>query len=333
MQFSNVDIKRNVFIVAEVGNNHEGNFSVAQKMITAAAKAKADAVKFQTFVPELYCDALDIDRRSVLEKFQLSFKQFELLSRQANDEGLVFFSTPFDLESAKFLNSIQDVFKISSGDNNFIPLINLICTFGKPTMVSSGLTDFEEISDIHQRWHKNLSANELIILHCVSAYPVQPEEACLSAIQTLREQFPTSTIGYSDHTIGSMAATAAVSLGARIVEKHFTLDHDMSSFRDHKISSNPKQFSDLVDKIRETEMLTKDNRSKKGEAEKQNLIAMRRSLAAAVHIPAGTLLSEEHITWVRPGDGYSPKQISVVLGKKTTKNLQRGQVFRMGDIH
>ena len=166
----------------------------------------------------------------------------------------------------------------------------------------------------------------------MSAYPVQHEEACLSTIQQLKKRFPSSTIGYSDHTIGSIAGTTAVALGARVVEKHFTLDHDMSSFRDHKISSNPQQFSDLVDAIRETETLIRENKSKRDKAEKQNLSAMRRSLAASVNITSGTVLCEEHIAWVRPGDGYLPSQIASLLGKRTTKDLKQGQVFRVGDI-
>ena len=178
--------KNKTFIVAEIGNNHEGSFAVAKKLINAAARCNVDAVKFQTFIPELYASKKDKKRFVMMKKFQLSFEQFKKLAIHAKKKNLIFFSTPLDLKSAKYLNSIQSVFKIASGDNNFIPLIKTVSAFNKKIFLSTGLANLKHIRKvknlIYSVWKRNNYKGQLSILHCVSSYPVKTFEANLSFI-------------------------------------------------------------------------------------------------------------------------------------------------------
>ncbi len=252
------------FIVAEIGNNHEGNFSIAKKLIFQAAKAGVDAVKFQTFIPENYYDKNFTDRIKFLKSINLKRKQIVKLKNFAKKNKLLFFSTPFDVKSAEFLNRIQPIFKISSGDNNFLELIKKIATFKKPIIISTGGSDFGEILKIRKIvksiWSKKKYKQKLIFLHCITEYPTKSSDANLSTIYKLKKMFPKEIIGYSDHTKGINVSVTAVACGAKVIEKHFTLDKNFSNFRDHKISANPKELKQLVKKIRKTELILGNER-------------------------------------------------------------------------
>ena len=214
--------KKKVFIIAEIGNNHEGNFELAKKMINAAAATGVDAVKFQTFIPEKYISNVDQLRITKLRKFKLSYDQFNKLSLLAKKGINIFFSTPFDIESAKFLNTVQPIFKISSGDNNFYSLIETVLRFKKPLIISTGASNISDIEKLYKKISKNFKLkNNLSFLHCVSSYPVPNNETNLASISYLKKKFPKAVIGYSDHTLGIDAAAFSVIAGARIVEKHF----------------------------------------------------------------------------------------------------------------
>ena len=225
------DTSKKVFIVAEIGNNHEGSFDLAMEMVEAAAKTGVDAVKFQTFIPEFFVSRDDEARLERLNKFKLTYDQFRNLELRARELGLIFFSTPLDIESAFFLNEIQPIFKISSGDNDFYPLIKVTASFNKPTIISSGIVDLNFIKNLVDYWHSVGGCDQnLVIMHCVSSYPAPKEQANLKAISTLKSTFPNLVIGYSDHTLGIKAAIFAVAAGARIIEKHFTLNKNQSDW-------------------------------------------------------------------------------------------------------
>ena len=211
MKIGKIDTDKKVFIIAEIGNNHEGSFKIAKKMISEAADTGVDAVKFQTFIPEHFVSHQDQSRLNRLRNFQLSYNQFSELSKFAKKKGLIFFSTPLDIESAKFLNTIQPVFKISSGDNNFYPLIDTVTKFRKPIIISTGVADTDDIKKIYNKVSKSWSSKKkvhlnLAFLHCVSSYPVPNEQANLASIIYLKKMFPKVVIGYSDHTLGIDAA-------------------------------------------------------------------------------------------------------------------------------
>lgn len=331
------DSSKKVLVVAEIGNNHEGSFDTAQEMIGRAAKAGADAVKLQTIIPEQLVHSSDTARLEILRRFQFSFAQFEALARTARDSGVIFFSTPFDLQSARFLNSIQNVFKIASGDNNFMQLIECVATFSKPMFVSTGLADLDLLQRIYSAtnaiWSKNGVNPGFAFLHCVCSYPAPPDQANLGAIQKLKAHFPGAIIGYSDHTLGLEAATFAVAAGARIIEKHFTLDKNHSEFRDHQLSADPQDFRQLVASIRRIEDLHGSGEITPQPCEEGNRAPVRRSIAAAQDLAAGTMLTAAHITWVRPGTGIPPGEESAVLGRTITRSLAQGEMIVHKDLY
>ncbi len=333
MKIGDFDLNNKVLIVAEIGNNHEGDFNVAKELIVEAASAKVDAIKFQTFKPEYYVSSSDAERLERLKKFNLSNSQFIELSELAGSLGLIFFSTPFDIESAKFLNSIQPVFKISSGDNNFFKLIETVANFGKPTMISMGMADMPLIESIVNFWNKKSTLNRLSILHCVSSYPVPEGQENLGAIHALRKAFPSITIGYSDHTLGIEAGKIAVASGARIIEKHFTLNKAHSDFRDHQLSADPNEMSEMVRSIRKVESIIGRCEKSVQPCELPMLSNGRRSIAALQDLEVGHLMTEEDLTWVRPGSGIPIGREFDIIGRRTKRRIKLGELIMEKDLH
>jgi len=325
---SNVLKSDKVFIVAEIGNNHEGSFKNALKLIHAAADSNVDAVKFQTMCPSNFISSSDQKRIDQLNKYQLEKEQIINLSEEARKLGLIFFSTPFDLDSADFLNQLQPIFKISSGDNNFHQLINKVFDFEKFTILSTGIAEIQNLDLIYKNWLQRDSMFKLAFLHCVSSYPVPHEQANLGTINFLKDRYPKAVIGYSDHTKGIDACCSAVSMGAKVIEKHFTLDNNFSDFRDHQLSSDPKEMSLLVNKIRRIEKMYGLEEKKLQNCEKENVISMRRSIAAARDIKINTPIKENDLTWLRPGNGFSPGQENLLIGKLAKKNILKGQIIK-----
>ena len=323
--------ENSTFIVAEIGNNHEGNFELAKKLILLASESGADAVKFQTYNPYFYVTSDMKDRIKKLESFKLTYTEFTKLSLYAKKCGVLFFSTPFDLDSSNFLNKIQQIFKISSGDNNFYPLIDNISKFGKPIIVSTGMNDSKATRKTYNRilknWETNNIKSELYLTHCISSYPVPDKDANLKLISKMITEYPNAKIGYSDHTNGIEACLIAVSLGAKIIEKHFTIDKNYSDFRDHQLSSDPKEFKILVEKIRKVENLMGHGEELIQESEKENNIHMRRSIAVKKNLPQGHVINIEDITWVRPGTGIAPGEENLVCGMTLNRNILKGQLI------
>ena len=337
MKINNINTEKKVFIIAEIGNNHEGSFENAKKMINEAAKTGVDAVKFQTFIPEHFISCKDQIRLNKLRSFKLSNEQFIELSKIAKKKKLIFFSTPLDIKSAKFLNDIQPIFKIASGDNNFYPLIDTVIRFGKPLIISTGAAGADLINKIYNKIMKNsyfkkTNLQNLSFLHCVSSYPVPLDQANLASITYLKKLFPKIVIGYSDHTKGIEAATLSVLAGARIIEKHFTLDKNFSKFRDHKLSADPKEMKLMVNKIRELEKILGKEDKKQQSCEKEMNIAGRRSIAVSRNIRKGTKLLKSDLIWVRPGIGFPPGEEKKVVGKKTLRNLIMGEIIKKNDV-
>lgn len=335
MKIGSVDTSEQVFVIAEIGNNHEGSFALAQELVGLAAEAGANAVKFQTFVPEILAGG-DAARLERLRSFRLSHEQFTLLARQAKGLGILFFSTPFDLESARFLNDIQPVFKIASGDNTFLPLIDEVAGYGKPVLVSTGLVDVEMVCRLHDRiqsaWERDGVNPGLALLHCVASYPVPPEQAALGAIRALRSRFPSAEVGYSDHTLGIRAASLAVAAGARIIEKHFTIAHDHSDFRDHQLSANPEELRRMVEEIRLATTLLGPECKAPQVCELACEGAMRRSIAAARDLKAGTVLALSDLTWARPGTGLAPGQEPLLVGARLRRDCPLGVQIVQDDV-
>ena len=334
MKIADFDTDNKVLIVAEIGNNHEGSVTLAEEMIGLAAEAGAGAVKFQTIVPDKLISPLQQDRIEQLEKFRLTYDEFEKLSKVAQDENIIFLSTPFDIESARFLEPIVPALKISSGDNNFFPMIEVIARMGKPIILSSGLTDLEQISltknFIMDIWSKLGIEQEMAILHCVTSYPTPLDEANLLSIRTLQELGV--TVGYSDHTIGIEAAVISIALGARIIEKHFTIAKDYSDFHDHQLSADSHELAELVRRTSEVNLMLGNGKKRIVECEKNTKESVRRSIVAGSNLDQGTVLDLDHLSWVRPGRGLSPGKEKVILGKGLKRMIRCGEMILSEDV-
>ena len=332
MNIGDFNTDKKVLVIAEIGNNHEGDYSLAEEMIGRAAETGVGAVKFQTIVPDKLVSIRKEERIEQLERFRLSYDEFERLSKVAQKENILFLSTAFDIESARFLEHLIPAFKIASGDNNFYPLIEIVAGFGKPIILSCGLADLIQVNYtkafIEKLWSDLGVSMEMAVLHCVASYPVPTSDANLGVIRTLERELG-CVCGYSDHTLGIEAAVLSVGAGARIVEKHFTLDKNFSDFRDHQLSADPKEFERLVERIREAEELMGSGAKVLLECEKDSKMAVRRSIVAARNLVKGEILQYDDITWVRPGRGIPPGQESQVLGRAVRRSVNLGEAITL----
>jgi N,N'-diacetyllegionaminate synthase len=337
MRIGNLDSDEKVIIIAEIGNNHEGSFDVAHEMVDRAAEAGVDAVKFQTFKTETFVAPSQVERFERMKGFELSQDQFARLAERARAAGIKFISTPLDMPSAVYLDGIVDALKVASGDNTFYPLIEFVAGTDKPVIISTGFADEPEIALAAATVEKirggRPNGPEMALLHCVSAYPVEPEVANLGAIHCLSQRFgEIATIGYSDHTLGTLAATLSIAAGARIVEKHFTLDRNYSDFRDHQLSADPSMMASLVKTIREAETLMGSGDLAPRQIERDSETPVRRSIAAARGLGAGEIVGPDDIMWIRPGEGFPPGREATVLGRPLVKSVGPGELFTNDDF-
>jgi sialic acid synthase SpsE len=340
VKIGDFDTSAKVLVVAEIGNNHEGDVGRAREMVHAAADSGAGAAKFQTFDTDHYVGRADRARYERLKSFELSHDEFAELSELARSLDLLFISTPFDLASAAFLAEVADALKVASGDNSFYPLLNAVGGAGKPVIFSTGLSDLSQVRRTLGAL-ADAGARDVAVLHCVASYPVPPEQAALRAIPRLRDelaQYETQNdsvrleIGYSDHVIGIEAAMLSAALGARIVEKHFTLEGIESDFRDHELSATPPQLRELVDAIDRAHEMLGDFEKTIQPAESANVSALRRSIVAAADLPQGHVLRLEDITWIRPSGPLAPGDEDQVVGRRLRHPVVFGQQLAPDDL-
>ncbi len=332
MRIGAFDTDERVLVIAEIGNNHEGDLERARELVRAAAGAGADAVKFQTYKTELFVSPSDAARFARLRSFELAQDEFASLADLARELGLLFVSTPLDLESAAFLEQTADAVKIASGDNTFFPLLEHVARSDKPMIVSTGLIDGDEAAAVLEFVRRFRPAGaEVALLHCVTAYPAQPEQIHLRAIPELAARLD-ATIGYSDHTLGIEACVAAVALGARILEKHFTIDPVPSDFRDHELSARPEELAELVARVREVETLLGDGAKRPQASEVGIRDAVRRSIAAARDLPEGHRIERGDLVWLRPGGGIAPGREDEVVGRTLLRAYAAGEPFAAEDL-
>ncbi|MHC5025875.1 MAG: N-acetylneuraminate synthase family protein [Planctomycetota bacterium] len=319
-------------VVAEIGNNHEGDVDLAVRLIELAADAGAGAVKFQTFRAERFVRGDDTQRFEQMRRFELGPADFERLAKRARDLGLLFLSTPLDLESVGVLEGLVDGFKIASGDLTFTPLLERVAATGSPVILSSGLADLDLLAEA-LAVVRGGGGNALAVglLHCVSAYPVPEPDANLRAITTMQGRFD-EVIGYSDHTVGVRAATLAAALGARIIEKHFTIAHDYSAFRDHALSATPEELRRLVEWVRHDHRLLGDGTKSPRACERGMETAIRRSIRLAVPLEAGTIIEAKHLVCQRPGDGLAPREWPRLTGRTLRCAVAAGTALTEADL-
>lgn len=335
MKFCDIDLDKDVFVIAEIGNNHEGDFHLAIEMMRQAANAGAHAVKFQTFQTEHYVSCVDKSRTDLLTSFELNHDQWRQLKEEAIRLRVIFCSTPFDLQSAAFLNDLVPFFKISSGDNTFLPLLSKVAEFSKPIILSCGMAKIDEIErakkHIEGVWEENSFKSEIAFLHCVSSYPTFDADANLLTIPYLKKKLG-GTIGYSDHTLGIEAACTAVSLGAQIIEKHFTIDKNLSDFQDHKIAATPNEFKDLVKRCKRIRKLLGNEGKMIAKSEEKTITAARRSIVAGRDLPKGHLVELKDLSWVRPPGGLPPGKENILLGRKLIRSVKKHGMITEIDI-
>lgn len=329
------DTDEHIVIVAEIGNNHEGSIAAAEELIGRAAEAGVDAVKFQTIVPQRLVASGETARLAQLARLCLPIEAFPRLADVAHRAGVLFFSTPFDCESVEALDPLVPVFKIASGDHTCPPLLRAVAATGKPIICSTGFGTLESIAAakacIEAAWDARGIRSELALLHCVASYPVQHSQVNLRAIATLAAAFPTCTVGYSDHVMGVDAAVAAAAIGARIIEKHFTLDHHTSDFRDHQLAADPAELRTLVARVREVEAMRGTGEKTLQLGERAIAEASQRSLAAARDLPEGHVLTSSDLIALRPARGIPASAWDAVVGRSLTRALHTGELLMEDD--
>ena len=308
------------YVVAEIGFNHEGRIDLAFEMIRSAASAGVDAVKFQTFrAARLVFESAE--HFDVIKKAEIAPAAYPDLIRAAHDAGVEFFSTPFDFESLETLmhNRVPAI-KIASMDLTNLPLLRAVGEYGRPVLLSTGMGTIAEI----ERAVDTVSAtgnDQIVILHCISIYPAPMEKLHLKTIDQLRGHFP-YLIGYSDHSMGNVAALTAASMGASIIEKHFTSDKSLPG-PDHRISSGPDEMADLVRDIRMMESATGDPCADDTRPDRDAAKDLRRGLYAAVDIPAGREITGDMILCVRPANDLAPDDSKKIVGGTARCDISR----------
>jgi len=324
-----------VFIIAEAGVNHNGKINLAYKLIDVASDSGADAVKFQTFKTESLVSKnapkaayqknstnKSESQFSMLKKLELDFSVHKKLIDYCNKKDIVFLSTPFDHESIDLLNELNLlIFKIPSGEITNLTYLRHIGSLGKEVILSTGMSTLKEIEDaLKILIDSGTSKGNITVLHANTMYPTPMEDVNLRAMQTIRDKFGVH-VGYSDHTLGIEVSIAAVTMGATVIEKHFTLDKSMDG-PDHKSSIDPEQLKAMVGSIRNIEKALGSSIKKPSKSEEPNIIAVRKSIVACKSIKKGELFTEKNITMKRPGSGISPMNWDLIIGKVAKRDYQ-----------
>jgi len=341
-----IGAKSHVFVVAEIGCNFEGSLAQAKEMIKAAATAGADAVKFQTFVPDKlvtrdapkFWDIKGCPGETQYEEFKatprLSLDQYKVLKKVADCLGLIFFSTPSDEGSADMLEEVGvPLYKVSSMDITHLPLLKHLARKGKPVILSTGASTIEEIREAVEAVESE-GNHQIAILHCITNYPTKIEDANLNMMKHIMDAFPQYPVGYSDHTKmpeSLYVLVAAVAMGAKVIEKHFTFDRTRPGY-DHEISADYSDLKEIMRAIRTIEAAKGVTTKKPTKSEQKARKWARRSLVASIRIPKGAAITRGMISIKRPGTGIEPKYINSIIGKKTKKDIEIDEVITWATV-
>ena len=325
------------YLVGEIGFNHNGDIELAKRMIASAAENGADAVKLQTFVAgEMISKSLiaddpdnpgnEIPFYEFFQRYELSRSDYEILFAYAKTLNIPLFSTPFDETSLEMLVEFgTPAIKIASPDLTYLPFLEKVAGTGLPVVLSTGMGDVEEISLALEILQSKCS---VILLHCVSNYPSQYEEMNLNCLQGMESKFNVP-VGLSDHTLDNLSAVVAASLGAVLIEKHFTTDRNLPGV-DQSMSIEPKELKKLKAQLIHVNQILGDDEKRIQPSEVPVKLSARRSLVARMDIAAGTSLTAEMIACKRPGNGIPPKELDCVIGKSCKQDLKAEQVLTWG---
>lgn len=328
------------FVMAEAGVNHNAKPELALRLVEEAAAAGVDAVKFQTYTarrlvtrtaPKYYVDTMaqwlkgepptgfQSDEFSQLDGLpEASYRAVRDLCRE---RGILFLSTPFDEESADFLDSLgMEAFKIASGDITHHRLLRHIARKGKPILLSTGCSWLGEIEEALEVI-RGEGRCDVALLHCTLSYPTAAKDVNLNMMRTLQRAFPDVPVGLSDHSLGTVASVVAVAHGARLIEKHFTLDKSLGVSTDHFMSVDPAELKRMIHDIREAEAMMGGAEKRPVESETLARRFARRSVVAARDIPSGGIIASEDLTLKRPGTGLAPKHLDRVVGRRANREI------------
>ena len=326
------------FIIAEAGVNHNGSREMAFRLVDAAVRAQADAVKFQTFVSEQVISAAapkaayqrettgsGESQLEMVKKLEFPPQVFGEIQSYCKSAGILFLSTPFEESSADVLEALDvPAFKIPSGEITNFPFLEHVARKGRPMIVSTGMADLEEVRAAVEVI-RNCGNPELILLHCVSSYPANPTSVNLRAMHTLAQEFSVP-VGFSDHTLGIEVALAAAALGATVIEKHLTLDKALPG-PDHRASLEPNEFAAMVRGIRMVATALGDGRKRPSPEELDTASVARKSLVSTRALASGTILTEDAVAIRRPGTGLAPALRPQLIGRRLSRDVAAGEIF------
>lgn len=326
-----------VLIIAEAGVNHNGSVEIAKKLIDVAKEIGVDIIKFQTFKSDKMTSKIaqkatyqvkttnnNESQLAMLKKLELSYEDFKELKDYCNKIDIEFLSTAFDLESVEFLNSSgMNLWKIPSGEITNLPYLQKIAAYNKPVILSTGMSTMSEIEEAVNVF-KTYEC-PLTVLHCTTEYPAPLNQVNLNVMETLKSRF-SCEIGYSDHTEGIEISLAAVALGAKVIEKHITLDKNMEG-PDHKASLNPIEFKALVEGIRHIELALGSNIKEPTTSEESNKLVARKSIVASQKIEKGEIFTIDNLTTKRPGTGISPMRWYEFIGQISNRDYEEDELI------
>jgi len=316
-------------LIAEIGGNHEGDFDYAMKLAELAVRSDSDYIKFQLYTGDtLVSEQESPDRNKHFKKFQLTKENYFQLAAYCQSKGKNFLASVWDVDMLDWIDSYLPIYKIGSGDLTAYPVLEAIAKRNKPIIISTGLSTEEEVLQtvkfLQKQNQRYTNPGQLAILQCTSMYPIPLQDANLSVMYSLKKATGL-TIGYSDHTEGSKALEVAFAMGAQILEYHFTDDRTDKIFRDHKVSLTAAEVHQLQATIADIRALQGSGEKKPLAVEGDHLISFRRAVYPKYDLPAGTILTSENLTVLRPNHGIDAREYDKVLGKKIKQNVKRHQ--------
>lgn len=332
------------YVIAEAGVNHNGDVNIALELVEKATEVGADCVKFQTFKAskivtkdspkasyQLKTTSKSESQYAMLEKLELDHDDYVRIFEFANSKGIDCISTPYNFEDVDLLVDLNvSAFKIASGQLTELPFLEYVASKNRPIILSTGMADMSEVFKAVEVI-KKISSQQLYVLQCTTNYPSKIEDSNINAMLSIKEACKVE-IGYSDHVPNNYACFAAVALGAKIIEKHFTLDKTMEG-PDHSSSLNPDEFKNLIHGIQQVAVSLGSGIKTPSPNEIENIYGMKRSLVATEYIPAGTTLKMQHIAFKRPMNGLSPNYLNQIIGKETKLDIATDEPIQYSHIN
>nr|WKN36335.1 N-acetylneuraminate synthase family protein [Tunicatimonas sp. TK19036] len=321
--------KHGPLLIAEIGGNHEGDFEYARRLTELALEADVDYIKFQLYQGDTLVSREESPQRNQhFKKFELSQEFYLSLAELCHQHQVGFLASVWDTDYFSWIDPHMDFYKIGSGDLTAYPILKATAQLGKPMLISTGLATLDEVLstvDYIQSVNKKYQSPDfLAILQCTSMYPIPFEDANLS-VMSLYKQATQLPVGYSDHTVGSTALEVAVAMGAEILEFHFTDTREGKTFRDHQVSLTRDEVKKLIQKIQEIKSLQGSSLKRPLPVEGDHRISFRRAVYPKTDLPAGTLLTEEHLTCLRPNHGIDAREFDQVVGKTLNTDVRAHQ--------